>query len=475
MGEKTNVRAAALKWHRWLTVVLSFQLVLWLSTAMGMTLIPRAAITSYKMPPSLGIDAAANFPDLEKLAKSVGIAARAVTFEQVANRYLISISSSVAEDDKPIILDPITFLLAQPMALSDIQALASVQTGESLTPIDITIKTDNSVEYQKLPVPAVRVNAPKAVLFYDPISGALLTQTNGTKFFENLVTTIHILDWTGKAQFRQNLVLSFFALLFLTAAFLGVIAVRRVYFTKGIGLMSLRLHQGLGIVLAAQVFFWVTSGLGVVWALKPLKIEAESRLRTTFEPIDWGRVKVAPQSLVAPGTPGPTRITLTMLQGSPVYQAQWRGGVSGRAPKQALWNAQTGLPITLDIKDRDAIVGAALNPETAAAIIRWEVASSPKDLDFYFYTGPYPVWKGFFDKPLTGAVSIDQITGHVHAPRTDREIFLERYYNLHVVNWRFGVVKYRQQPALIIMILFAMALLISGALLQIRRWRRGLS
>jgi hypothetical protein len=464
---KQNVRTSVLKWHRWLTVILSVQLAIWLCTALGMALVPRAAITSYKMAPTKGIDAAANFPELSALAQAIGPGARAVTFEQIENRPLVQVSKSVSEDEKPLYLDPKTLLPAKPMSTETVLALAKTQTRQNLSAQNLSVVERNNLEYQKLPVPAFRVETPKAKLFYDPITGKLLTQTNGAKLFENLVTTIHVMDWTGKAQFRQNLFLSFFATLFLSAALLGVLAVRRVYFTKGIGLVSLRLHQGLGLLLATQVVFWVTSGLGVVWALKPLKMEAESRLNEAFQAIDWDAVKVAPQPLVAAGAPGPVRVTLTMLLGKPVYQAQW----AGRAPKQALWSAQTGAPIILSLADRDAIARSSLKPDSAVAIERWEVAKSPKDLDFYFYTGPYPVWKGFFTKPMSGAVSIDQVTGLVHAPRTDREIFLERYYNLHVVNWRFGVVKYRQEPLLLIMIGLAMVLFGTGAIMQLRRWK----
>jgi hypothetical protein len=317
-------------------------------------------------------------------------------------------------------------------------------------------------------VPALRVQADKATLFFDPKTGELLSQTTSAKLFENIVTTIHVMDWTGQAQFRKNVFLTFFALVFFTAAAMGVLAVRKVYLVKGMGLMSLRLHQGLGLLLAIQVVFWVSSGLGVVWLLQPLRDEAQARMKVDPSPIDWTQVLVSPAQIPeALANGGAAKITLTNLLGRPVYQAQW----AGRSGGQALWSATTGEAIKLTEADRDAIAARALLDDSAKSIVRWEVASSPKDLDFYFYTGPYPVWKGYFAAPMKGAIAIDQITGHVHTPRTDREIFLERYYNLHVVNWRFGVVKYRQEPLLLSVIALAILMFGTGVFLQIRRWR----
>jgi hypothetical protein len=159
---------------------------------------------------------------------------------------------------------------------------------------------------------------------------------------------------------------------------------------------------------------------------------------------------------------------LTQQLGEPVYQMT----AAGRMPAQALFNARTGQPITLSVEDRDAIAREQLDPAVYETLGGWTEASGPAELDFYFYTGPWPVWKARFEEPLSGGVAIDQTTGFVHTPRTVNEIFLERYYNVHVVNWRFGVVMYRQEPVLIIVILLAALLAITGFILQARRWRK---
>jgi uncharacterized iron-regulated membrane protein len=466
------LRLKILKWHRWLTIVLSLQLGLWLITALSMALVPRAATTAYKAPKSGGYNAAVNFPEGNRLASAVGPQAVRVSLEKSALRPVLSVYRSNEDDEKPVLLDPASLGAAQDIPSDEIAAWAADLTKERIDQDAVVQQDQHDVSYQKLPLPALRIEAAKATLFLDPKTGALLGQTTPAKLFENVVTTIHVMDWTGKALFRKNVFLTFFALVFLCAAALGVLAVRRVYLVKGMGLMSLRLHQGLGLLLGVQVLFWVSSGLGVVWLLEPLRTEAHGRLNPAPTPIDWAQVKVRPAQIpdaLADG--GAQSIHLTMLLGKPVYQAQWSGKGPGQGGRQALYSATTGQPIKLTEQDRDAIAATVLQPDSAGSIARWTVANSPKDLDFYFYTGPYPVWKGFFESPMKGAVAIDQVTGLVHTPRTDREIFLERYYNLHVVNWRFGVVKYRQEPALLAVIVLAMAMFATGAFLQIRRWR----
>lgn len=73
---------------------------------------------------------------------------------------------------------------------------------------------------------------------------------------------------------------------------------------------------------------------------------------------------------------------------------------------------------------------------------------------------------------MPGVLAIDAVTGYVHrAPRTSREIILEQFYNVHVVNWRFGVVRYRLEPALLVMIGLMLILLVTGAVMQIIRWK----
>jgi hypothetical protein len=276
--------------------------------------------------------------------------------------------------------------------------------------------------------------------------------------------TIHVMDYTGGAVFRRNVLLTAMAALFAAATVLGVISVRRILFHRAKGSLALKLHQGLGLLLAAQAFLWVSSGLSVVWFLHPVRESAETHLAEPA-PIAWERVRHHPAALLANESEPPARIVLTALPGGPVYQVAW----PGRAPRQALWDAETGAPLTLTTSDRDAIAAAALSEAAAASLVRWEEAKSPADLDFYFYTGPYPVWKGFYERPSPGAIAIDQVTGHVHPPRIDDEIAIEQFYNMHVLNWRLGVVKYRQEPLLLAAIGLLAVLVVSGLIMQLRR------
>ena len=457
------------QWHRWLTLILLVQLAIWVITAFSMTMIPRSATIAYRFAPDASFDAAAAWPDLQALGTANGEPVRAFTVTRAGAVPQLEIDRG---NTAPEIWSSDASGPARALTAEEIAVHAANLTGEAIGVEQVRLKTRNSPEYQKLPLPAWRVEAENAVLFFDERTGALQTQTPFWRLFENWVTTIHVMDYTGNAQFRGNLILTGFGLLFLSSAVVGVLAVRRVYVTKPGGLRSLRWHQALGLILAVQVVFWTTSGLGVVWLLHPLRDEAHAQYADAFDSVALDEVRYAPGELLdrlpQEARFTPARIRLTQLLDEPVYQITGHG----RAPAQVLFNARTGEPMELSEAERDRIAEAALDPQVYGSITHWEVAQSPADLDFYFYTGPYPVWKGFFEEPLAGGVAIDQITGHVHTPRTDREILLERYYNVHVVNWRFGVVRYRQEPVLIIVILLAAGLVVTGFILHARRWRR---
>lgn len=455
------------QWHRWLTLVLLVQLSIWVITAFAMTMIPRSATTAYRFAPAnAAFNAAEAFPDLAELGQVAGVGPlQGVTLGQQGLRPQLDLETGHGD---PLIWAADGSGPAPQIQAEAIAAYASELTGEAITVDDVRLKTRNSPEYQKLPLPVWRVQAADAVLFFDPQTGALHTQTPFWRLFENWVTTIHVMDYTGNAQFRGNLILTGMAIIFITSAGLGVLAVRRVHVAKGGGLRSLRWHQALGIILAVQVFFWTTSGLGVVWLLHPLRDEAHAQYADTRPAVDLDAVRVHPTELLDQIDFVPARIRLTQQLGEPVYQMT----AAGRMPAEALFNARTGEAITLTPEDRDAIAREQLDPAVYGTLGDWSEAHSLAELDFYFYTGPWPVWKARFEEPLAGGVAIDQTTGFVHVPRTGNEIFLERYYNVHVVNWRFGVVMYRQEPVLIIVILLAAALTVTGLVLQARRWRR---
>ncbi|MEM9600831.1 MAG: hypothetical protein AAF926_07400 [Pseudomonadota bacterium] len=452
-----------LKWHRWLTLVLLLQFGVWLITAMVMTMIARPSLTAYAPPSAPAFDAAVTWPSLAALQGAAPDGVAHIQLDQAGPTAQLTF-------DGGVIVALSTLEPPLRLAPERITEIAAAMTGETISPDQVSLKTRNSVEYQKLPVPAWRVEADQAVIFFSPTTGDYITQTTTMRFVENLATTIHIMDYSGRAIFRSNIVLTFFGLLFFSTALLGILAVRKVYLRKRAIPKAMKIHQILGLVLAIQVLFWVTSGLGVVWLLQPLHDQAKAVLNPDRPPIDWTAVNVHPRDIVQRDDPRgtPIELTLRMLGDTPVYAAKW----SGRNPDQALWSARDGRVLTLAEADRDAIAASALAPEAAASIERWEVAEGPQDLDFYFYTGPYPVWKGYFAEPLAGAVAIDQVTGHVHTPRTGNEIFLERYYNVHVVNWRLRVPQYRREPALIFVILLGMALFVTGVVLHVRRWKR---
>jgi hypothetical protein len=454
------------QWHRWLTLVLLVQLTIWIATALSMTLVPRSATIAYRFAADTSFDAAAQWPDLDAIRTTVsGQSVEALTLYREGLVAQLDVDNGA---QSPLVWSADASGPARRLSAEAIVAHAAALTGEPVTLADIRLKTRNSPEYQKLPLPVWRVEAERAVLFFDPETGALRTQTPFWRLFENWVTTIHVMDYTGNAQFRGNLVLTGFAVIFVLSAGLGLLAVRRVHVVQGGGLRALRWHQALGLILSVQVLFWASSGLGVVWVLHPLRDQAHAQYADDPPMLALDQVAIHPADIAGEAGFTAARIRLTQLLGQPVYQFT----AAGRTPEQALFSARTGDRITLTEEDRDQIARERLDPAVYEALGAWETASGPAELDFYFYTGPWPVWKARFDEPLAGGVAIDQTTGFVHTPRTGREIFLERYYNVHVVNWRFGVVRYRREPALLAVIFLAAGMLATGFFLQLRRWRR---
>lgn|GEM_PF-3868264 len=456
---KPKTRASLLKWHRRATILLTIQFGIWLLTALVMTLIPRSATLAYSFPAQAILSATAGWPDLTELSATFPEAHDVAVNTGGAVPKLTVDGTLVSPDtlDDPIF-----------MPVGQMAAHAAKLTGEDIASDQVSVKTGNSPEYQKLPVPAFRVDAEKAVLFFDPIHGAFISQTPPGKYLENLMKTIHVMDYTGNGQFRSNIVLTFFAALFLAAAIAGLIAVKRLYVKHG-GLKSMKVHQLLGLVLVLQVFFWVSSGLGVVWFLEAFRQDAEEMLSPSTEAIDWARVKVTPIDALPDDDPrgDPVDVKLTMLLGEPVYEIKW----PGRWPEQDLIHAESGGRVKLTEDERDAIVAEVMPEDSVASIIRWEEVKGPEGIDRFFFTGPFPVWKGFFEEPTYGAIVVDQVTGHAHFPTILRQNLLAEYYNLHVVHWSRGEIKYRLEPELLIAIGLTMVLFGTGVWLQIRRWR----
>ncbi len=311
-------RMGVMKWHRRLTLILVLQLAVWLTTALTMTLIPRSGTTAYRAPPPAALDAPAGLPDLTLLETVfAGGGVSILVLETQGSR-------TVVAADNDLLVNPVTGSALVPINFDEAAAIASQITGEPVAVEAVSLKTANSPEYQKRPVPALRVEADKAVLFLDPVTGALIDQTTPLKHLENWATTIHIMDYTGKGVAQTNLLLTFFALLFLSAAVSGVITTRRLYIRHKAGLRSMKLHQLVGLVLAIQVVFWVTSGLSVVWLLHPSR-DFSGTLEVPAPAIDWSRVNTHPRDIAFGNETPPTRLILTSLLGEPVWRAQWPG------------------------------------------------------------------------------------------------------------------------------------------------------
>lgn len=446
-------------------------------TALGMALVPRQWTTTYRVEPDRQFNAPTAWPLLDELV----VRLQELGLDQISHLRLSQpgprpvLTASRGEHEAGYLLAPDASRHLDALTPDQVAAYASKVIGSPIPTSAVRLITQHSREYQKHPLPVWRVQAPKAALFFDTVTGQHRDQATPARLFENTMKTIHVLDFSGRAVFSANVILTAAAVLFLLTASLGVSSVRQISFLKRHGASSsgarlYRWHQALGIGLGLQIVLWVSSGLSVVWLLEPARQLGEHHITPQTDPIDWDRVRVHPRSLVnkdrerAKGNP--IEVVLTMLLDRPVYRLIW----PGRQPYQELWDAERGVLLTLTEQDRNSIAARVLKPESYQSIERWESASA---LDFYFFQGPFPVWKAYYTKPTFAALTIDQVTGRIpHAPRTRKEIALEIFYNVHVVNWRFGVVQYRLEPALLTVIGLMMCLLGTGVWLQVRRWKK---
>lgn len=465
------------RWHRQLSAVLVIQWSVWVLTALGMALVPRQWTTAYRIEPDRKFNAPAAWPALEGLPARL----RELGLDQITHLRLSQpgarpvLAAGRDEYDPGDLLTPDASRRLEALTPDQVAAYASKVSGSPISASAVRLIRQHSREYQKHPLPVWRVQAPKAALFFDTVTGQYRDQATAARLFENTMKTIHVLDFSGRAAFSANVMLTAAAILFLLTAAFGILSVRRilVFRRHAVESRSMRLyrwHQALGIGLSVQIVLWVSSGLSVIWLLEPARQSGEQHITHRADPIDWNRVRVHPSLLVnkerdsAKGHP--IEVTLAMLLDRPVYRLTW----PGRQPYRELWDAERGVLLTLTDQDRNAIAARALKPESYRSIQRWESASA---LDFYFFEGPFPVWKAYYTEPTFAALAIDQVTGRIpHPPRTRKEIALEIFYNVHVVNWRFGVVQYRLEPALLTVIGLMMCLLGTGVWLQVRRWRK---
>ena len=459
------------RWHRTASLILVAQWLLWVLTALGMALVPRAWTTAYAVPAdmvttraeTIGADRLRSLLTAENRRRE-SVSLPPVSHARLAapgNRPLLGVRSG--EDGATTYLAVDTGEPAPMASREHVLAEARRLTGESIADEALTLTTKNSPEYQKQPLPVWRVQASRAVVFFEPVTSAYVGQATFWKWWENLLKTLHTLDPTGNAEFRQNIQLTVAAVLFLAVSVVGTLSVRRLLIlrrgARTVESWSYRWHQTLGLLIVIQVVLQATSGLSVVWLLEHPTVRGSAHVHDASEPIAIDRVVADPPA-------GADAVTLTMVLGEPVYRVETRG----RTLTQELRSASSGEPRTITEADRDQLAQRTL--VSSASLMRWELGTR---IDEHFFAGPFPAWKGFYAEPNPGTLAIDATTGRVHlAPRTERFLFIEDYYKMHVASYDMnGVIRYRLEPTTLTLIALMGTMMISGLILQVARLRRG--
>lgn len=474
---KPGSRLQIMAWHRRLSLVLAVQLFVWLTTALGMALIPSSSLTGYVETTPPAYDAAASWPETSALSDLAPGAAR-VTL--APGRASASLTIADADGSVSEVLVPETLSSREPISAIEAAQIIADFTGEDISVDDVSLQTEYSSEYSYKanltthPLPAWRVDAEKATIFVDQSSGEIAAQTTPAQRFENILKSLHAMDYSFTGNFRSGLLLTVFAAIFLATAMLGILPIRRIYAAKRQGVRALRWHQLIGIVFCIQVVFWATSGLAVTWLMTPFERAAAAQQVAQDAPIEFDRIAFSPSEVLDDGQSGPTRISLTMLLGEPVYQLAWEkvdAPKSFMSPvtRQALYSAVDGRQITLDSADREAIAKKALDPETFASLGEWSTLDYAGHHEFL---GPLPVWQASFSEPRPGTISIDAVSGRIQTPLANRrQSWNSAYYKTHLMKPLPGPHSYRFEPVLIVGILVMLGLLFMGLALHLRRRR----
>ncbi|HBK91988.1 MAG TPA: PepSY domain-containing protein [Parvularcula sp.] len=181
------------------------------------------------------------------------------------------------------------------------------------------------------------------------------------------------------------------------------------------------MHRWLGLILAAQVLLWMTSGVVMSWF--PIgKVRGETAAAIEA-PLSLAATSYFPPGGVAAAFPGATEIRLKTWLGRTVYSVKGEAGA-------ALFDAETG--------ERLTPLPEALAKKVAAADFRGEgdlkrlvlMNNPPAE-----YRGPTPVWRADFTDADKTRLYISPQTGEVAARRNRVWRLYDFFWMLHIMDY----------------------------------------
>ncbi len=180
-------------------------------------------------------------------------------------------------------------------------------------------------------------------------------------------------------------------------------------------------HRWLGLVLGAQVFVWMASGVVMSWFHVSL-VRGETAATMDF-PIELqARNYASPGGAIAQ-MGGAHELRLKTFMGKPVYEVAY-------GSERALFSALTGARIS-PISEAQARNVARRDYIGEGEITSLQLIYDPPAE----YRGRAPVWRAAFDDPLRTRLYISRETGEIEARRNRAWRLHDFFRMLHIMDY----------------------------------------
>ena len=180
-------------------------------------------------------------------------------------------------------------------------------------------------------------------------------------------------------------------------------------------------HRWLALLLGAQVFLWILSGVVMSWFHISL-VRGETNAAVIFPPELEARSYASPGGAIAQ-VEGATQVTLRSFLGNPVYEVT-------AARERALFDARTGARLSPidEASARSVATGDYVGDAELLTVALLD--ETPQE-----YRGLKPVWRAQFDDRLNTRLYISPQTGEIVARRNAVWRLYDFFWMLHIMDY----------------------------------------
>jgi uncharacterized iron-regulated membrane protein len=180
-------------------------------------------------------------------------------------------------------------------------------------------------------------------------------------------------------------------------------------------------HRWLGLILAAQVLLWMTSGVIMSWF--PIEHVRGETAASIEAPLALAPTSYFPPGGVIADFPGATDVRLKSWLGRPVYAVKGEAG-------EALFDAETGEKLT-PLPEALAKKVAEADFRGEGALKRLVLMNNPPAE----YRGATPVWRADFTDADETRLYISPQTGEIAARRNRVWRLYDFFWMLHIMDY----------------------------------------